>query len=956
MALLKRQPQPTTQIPSILAGGAQPGPGPLPTPQINPTFSNRPNVNLQKPFSINPIADNSQGAQDLITKAFPQAPNIAHGIQTGDWAPYFQKSNKVASDITAGLKPGATPEQKKSTMDYLVGSINPEGGVGNKIGQEIAAGTEQAVVGLGKQVASRFKNAEDIFRFIGKPKEGYQGLALNPTEMKQVVDYLSSVPEGDLTKERGIVTKIFGGTKAHSFDVILGDTGLGTVGSGSGKIVAELNRAGKMNGNFRVHATHTRPDEIVDRLGPSGFQNILPELPPSPPVTEANATKQTFEQAAPELFHAIQRIPAELMAQVDTITKHVVEGNQAPPEIWSTVEMTFKDAGINLPKDQGEAADVVQQIVPHYNPPEVPLNTVSHTPSEQFHPPGNSGQPEATAITDSIKAFTDFLQNDAPALQKEQAALTSAARTERIAKSQAVQTPGGGIESFMKEKAQLAGEIPKVQYEAVLNKLPKQHIDNLFNAVSQSKNLRPYEKISARNSLQNLLGLGEGTAKPPTAGEIDLLNRVFPKALVEGIQKSRPFFQKAADLGIELINAPRTLLSSLDYSAPMRQGLFLIGKPVRFAQAFGSGLKQQFSEKAFQAVQESIRNRPTFDLMNEAGLAITDVGGNLENREERFMSNLLERVPGVGRFFRGSARGYTGFLNKLRADVFDDMLLKMQNTVGVTPDRVKQMASFINAASGRGDLAKFGRSSEILNGVFFSPRLMASRIQLLRQVTDPVFIAKQDPFVRKEAWKTLLSSASILGTMGSMLALGGGKVNWDPTNADFLKVRFGNTRYDLGGGITQYVRLMAQIATGKITSSTTGKVTYLGQGYKPTTDMDVIMRFLQNKENPIFSLAMETPALLRGNATNAIGQPTDIPTEVRNRIIPLIGQDIRDAVAEVGPVGIFSAGVPATLGVGVQTYASSAATGPLKPQKTGTSKSGLKPRTTTSPTGGLKPR
>lgn len=762
-----------TPIPkSPLTGGAPLPAGSLPTPQINPTFSNRPNVDVKSPFSINPIADNSAGAEALITKAFPAAPLIAQGIKTGDWKPYFDQAGQRSTEISSGLKPGATLEQKQKSMDYLMGAINPEG-----------------------------KAAE----------------------------------------------------------------------------------------------------------------------------------------IAPEIKAAIQHIPAELMAQADTVAKKILDsGIHAPQAIWDMIRSTFDDVGVKLPKQQSEASDVIQSLVPHYTPPEIPQNTLSHIPHPDFHPPGNSGQMAPQTIETAVKDFTKALQEAKP-IRAGQEALYTQERSKRLGQLSSNLETAQGREQILKAKGALAGELPKKELPPI--NIAPEHVDALFNAINQSKYLGKYEVIQAVDGLEKAL---KGTV--PTTKELELLSQVFPPETIKAITDHRSFFAKIGQNVSDVLNIPRSILSSGDLSAPFRQGLFLIGKPVRFTQAFGSMFKQFVSEKAHQVAIEGIKNRPTYPVMRDAGLAITDTGGMIAHREERFMSNLAEKIPIIGRIVRASGRAYTGFLNKLRADVFDDMLLKAQNTVGVTPERTKQMASFINAASGRGDLASFGRSSEILNGIFFSPRLMASRVQLLRQVIDPVFIARQDPFVRKEAWKTLLSSASILGTMGSLAVLGGAKMSTDPTNADYLKVRVGNTRYDLGGGLTQYVRLMAQIAFGKVTSSTTGKVTKLGEGYKPFTDVDLITRFLQNKENPLFSLMMETPSLLRGNAKNAIGQPTDIPTEVRDRVIPLIGQDIRDAMAEVGPVGIFSAGVPSAFGVGVQTYAAPGSGG-FKPigGKAKASKGGYKP-------------
>ena len=111
-------------------------------------------------------------------------------------------------------------------------------------------------------------------------------------------------------------------------------------------------------------------------------------------------------------------------------------------------------------------------------------------------------------------------------------------------------------------------------------------------------------------------------------------------------------------------------------------------------------------------------------------------------------------------------------------------------------------------------------SARELNAIFFSPRLMASRFNFL----SPRYYLKLHPFARKEA---LRSAFQLAGTVSTLLALAsrvpGVTVNLNPTNPNWGKIRIGNTRIDLAGGFQPQLRLLAQLATGRSTSSTTGK-------------------------------------------------------------------------------------------------------------------------------------
>src|SRR3990167_3839448 len=123
--------------------------------------------------------------------------------------------------------------------------------------------------------------------------------------------------------------------------------------------------------------------------------------------------------------------------------------------------------------------------------------------------------------------------------------------------------------------------------------------------------------------------------------------------------------------------------------------------------------------------QESIRSRPTYPLMKQARLSLTEIGESFTTREEAFMSSLAEDIPLAGRGVRASNRGYVGFLNKLRADTFDDFMKKGQQLgIAEDPGFARSVAKYVNTATGRGELGRFEPAAVALNTVFFSPRLL----------------------------------------------------------------------------------------------------------------------------------------------------------------------------------------------------------------------------------------
>ena len=277
------------------------------------------------------------------------------------------------------------------------------------------------------------------------------------------------------------------------------------------------------------------------------------------------------------------------------------------------------------------------------------------------------------------------------------------------------------------------------------------------------------------------------------------------------------------------------------------------------------------------------------------------------------MSSWAEKIPLVGKVVRASGRAYIGFLNKLRFDVFVDLVNKAE-ILGLDPrknrDLTKSIADFINNATGRGTLPRGLQTSAVaLNSVFFSPRLLFSRLNLL----NPIYYVKQEPFVRKEALKSLFSFVGAGLTVLTLSKLIGADVGDEPRSSDFGKVKIDNTRFDVWGGFQPLVRSAAQIVTGKYISSTTGKEMTLGEGYKPMTRADIVQRFVEGKLAPIPSFVV---ALMKQQ--DAQGKPVSIPKEIGERFVPMVLQDIYD-LAKENPA-LVPAGLVNIFGVGVQTY------------------------------------
>ena len=432
--------------------------------------------------------------------------------------------------------------------------------------------------------------------------------------------------------------------------------------------------------------------------------------------------------------------------------------------------------------------------------------------------------------------------------------------------------------------------------------LTNPEVDELFDVIKASPALPGYSKVSASTGLMKTLA-----GAVPQESELRLLGRVFGENFVKAASRTG-----GTSIVGEFAGIPRAMAATMDLSAPMRQGLVAgVRYPRQFIKAFGEMFRVAGSEDAYTALKQNIMGRETFGRMDQGGLALTAINeGNFLRREEQFLSHLPERIPLLGRLIRASDRAYAGFLTKLRADVFDELALRSAAAgIPQTAAHDTDLSRLINTLTGRGDLGRLGAAGNALSTALFSPRLLASRINML----NPGYYMSLSPFARKEALKAMLSLVSAGSTVAGLAALAGAKVGVDPRSADFGKIKIGNTRFDIWGGFQQYPRIAAQMITGKLISSTTGRELTLGEGYKPLTRKDIAYRFFESKANPLVSTIIET---MEGRTFE--GEKPTVGSTAKRLLTPLILQDLGDIVRDdptLLPGLVFGA-----FGVGVQTY------------------------------------
>lgn len=368
----------------------------------------------------------------------------------------------------------------------------------------------------------------------------------------------------------------------------------------------------------------------------------------------------------------------------------------------------------------------------------------------------------------------------------------------------------------------------------------------------------------------------------------------------------------------EVLNTTRAILTSLDLSAVLRQGGFItLGHPIRALKAFPAMFRALRSEAGQHAVNQEIMARKNYPLYQQSKLYLAEHGQKLSQMEEVYMSRWADtpiRIKGVDiNPVAASQRAYVTFLNRLRADSFDALEASLSRTGEFTPLEAKAAANFINVATGRGKLGLKDNAAVGASTVFFAPRYVASRFQLIAGQPFYRGTARTRALVAKEYARFLIG----LGVVYGLGTLAGGDVETDPRSSDFGKLRFDDTRLDPMAGLQQVTVLISRLGSGETTRLSGQTVAIRGDQVPFGGDdaADVTARFLRTKLSPAFGAIVN---VLSG--TDVTGEKVTPETIGEDLLVPLALKDILKAMEDQGVPRGTALAILSIFGMGLQTY------------------------------------
>lgn len=362
------------------------------------------------------------------------------------------------------------------------------------------------------------------------------------------------------------------------------------------------------------------------------------------------------------------------------------------------------------------------------------------------------------------------------------------------------------------------------------------------------------------------------------------------------------------------------LKASFDNSFGGRQGFKAIfTNPTEwarnFVQSFGYIAKQlgrsANDNTVMDAIKADIFSRPNALDGTYRNMKL-DVG---LDTEEAYPSALPEKIPGIGRLYKASEVAYNGMAIRLRADIADQVLKVADNNGVDLTDKlqIESLGKLVNSLTGRGHLGSLEKVGKTVNTLFFSPKsLKASFDFLTLHATD-----EMSAYSRMQAAKNLLKvSAGIAVIMGIAKALDPKSVETDPRSADFGKIRVGDTRFDISGGMLSIATLASRLATMSTKSSTTGKVSPLNSGkFGAQNGWDVLSTFATNKASPLAGTVLD---LLKGQDHN--GNKPTVVGEASNLLMPLPITNVQELMSNPNSANVLVAEMADAIGFVTNTY------------------------------------
>ncbi|NMC61667.1 MAG: hypothetical protein GYA55_00720 [SAR324 cluster bacterium] len=447
-----------------------------------------------------------------------------------------------------------------------------------------------------------------------------------------------------------------------------------------------------------------------------------------------------------------------------------------------------------------------------------------------------------------------------------------------------------------------------------------------FEQITELSHLVAQKQLAMEQSKRR--ELGEGATKEELEYGLALVNlEKYVQELKDQANKGTlsEFFKMENILPnlVEVSAIAKTLKATFDISYTLRQGFKVYAhNPKLWAQntikEFQDVVVTFGEDNVMDYVLAEIVSDPNYQNMKKDKLAINVV------EEEYPASKALEKIPGFGKLHKASEVAYTAFAYRSRAQLYNyyTKILQENDKAEGNPGKDttgRGLGRFVNSITGRGTWSSQGSEKHeteaalgFINKLFFSPRFLKSNLDFLTaHAFEPI-----DPVLKKQAAYALLRGvATAAAVLAPLYYLYPGTVEDDPKSADFGKIRIGNTRIDITGGMGSILVLASRLLMGESKSSTTGLITKYEPGYGKTTRWDALMDFFEGKLAPSFSLIRD---LMVGEGY--AGEKITPEYIAKQTLLPIIIQEGWEMSKDPNSANALLALIAEGLGMSASTY------------------------------------
>ncbi len=314
-----------------------------------------------------------------------------------------------------------------------------------------------------------------------------------------------------------------------------------------------------------------------------------------------------------------------------------------------------------------------------------------------------------------------------------------------------------------------------------------------------------------------------------------------------------------------LTGVSRTMQTIGDLSATFKQGGYLTGKKGS-VDAIKKSIKSIVDEDVMDAIEMRAIEGPNAHIYKRGKLFLS-----VKGEEEPFLESFAHklnipkkltggRTIGVKPVIDASERQYNSLLNLQRMNAMDEFAARYPKA---TDDELVQYGRSLNNATGRGNV-----DYKALNGIFYSPRFMASRFGTVGDISKA--LGQTVSGNANAASKEILKDASrFVASRGAVLLIGAQTGAWeietDPKSSDWMKVKVGGRVFDPWAGYLGPARFMVQALQKDKRAANNLAGTYLGNKSAPNVNL-----FYELKDRKGFDGKKTTPLESVGRAVTPL--------------------------------------------------------------------------------------